>query len=197
MSIKQEVGLTAAQAAIVSTVDPVLLEAGFELLRQEKQVKFRQAWKQHWRAVLISCTLSLALVMDGYDGAIVSLERHDFYSPVSRATHSTTHAFSPLFQINSFYGLPAFVNHFGSKVNGIQTIPADWQTALSNIGLPGGFLGLAITGYCQEKYGSRKTYMGGMAATICVIFLFVFAKDLKMLLAAEALAACCWAMFSE
>ncbi len=102
-----------------------------------------------------------------------------------------------LAQINSFYGLPSFVEKFGSDIHGKRGIPANWQTALSNIGLPGGFLGLAITGYCQERYGSRKTYMGGMIATICVIFLFVFCQNLKMLLAAEALAACCWAIFSK
>jgi hypothetical protein len=73
MALMEHIGLTQAQADITSSVDPVLLAAGFELLLQEKKVHFRTAIRQHWRAVLISCVLSLALVMDGYDGAIVGV----------------------------------------------------------------------------------------------------------------------------
>ena len=63
---------TAAQSNVHTTVDPVLLEQGLELIRLEKEMSFRQAIRLHWRAVVWSCILSLALVMDGFDGAIVS-----------------------------------------------------------------------------------------------------------------------------
>jgi SP family general alpha glucoside:H+ symporter-like MFS transporter len=78
-----------------------------------------------------------------------------------------------------------------------MAISANWQTAISNIGLPGNFLGLAVTGYCQDRFGSKRTYIGGMALMIAVVFLFVFCQSIEMLLAAEALAAFCWGMFSE
>ena len=67
------VGLTDAQtAAITSNVDPILLAEGIQLIRAEKEVSFRQAVKYHWRAILWSMCLSVALIMDGYDGAVVS-----------------------------------------------------------------------------------------------------------------------------
>jgi SP family general alpha glucoside:H+ symporter-like MFS transporter len=67
------IGLTDAQTAeVTSSVDPTLLAVGFELIREEKDSTFRQALKDHWRAMLWSMFLSVALVMDGYDGAIVS-----------------------------------------------------------------------------------------------------------------------------
>lgn len=39
--------------------------------------------------------------------------------------------------------------------------------------------------------------MSGMAACICIIFLFVFAQSKGMLLGAEAIAAGIWALFSK
>lgn len=59
-----EVGLTAAQIDL-SEVDPVLLSDGMELVRQEKTMSFRSAFKHHWRALAWSIGLSFALVMDG------------------------------------------------------------------------------------------------------------------------------------
>lgn len=77
MSEKIVIGLTSTQAAIETTVDPLLLQEGLALIEQEKCTPFSVAIKQHWRAVLWSCTLSLALVMDGMDGAIVSPAEQD------------------------------------------------------------------------------------------------------------------------
>lgn len=61
----QEVGLSAKQIELSSDIDPILLADGMELIRQEKAMTFRQAWKHHWRAILWSIGLSMALVMDG------------------------------------------------------------------------------------------------------------------------------------
>ncbi|RSH93089.1 hypothetical protein EHS25_007442 [Saitozyma podzolica] len=163
------VGLTDAQiAAAASEVDPVLLAQGIELIHAEKEVPLRKALRYHWRAMAWSMFLSLALVMDGYDGAVS----------------------------NAFFGLPSFVNTFGVVVNGKKGVPANWQSALQNVGIPGGFLGLFLCGWCQERFGSRKTYLGGMCFAILCVFLFVFANSLGMLLAAEAIAACAWAIFN-
>ena len=166
---KEAIGLTGAQIENVDSTDPVLLADGMELIREEKSMPFGKAMKHHWRGVAWSMALSLALVMDGYDGSIV----------------------------NSFYALPAFLNRFGKDFHGKKEIPANWQTAISNIGLPGNLLALAMVGYCQDRFGSRRTYICGMAFTICVVFLFVFLQSLEMLLAANALGAFCWGLFSE
>jgi SP family general alpha glucoside:H+ symporter-like MFS transporter len=151
-----------------SQIDPDLLAQGFALIHTEKSMPLRECMRQHWRALLWGMVLSLALVMDGYDGAVTL----------------------------SFFGLPSFKKEFGSVHDGKLGIPANWQAALPLVGMPGSFFGLFITGYCQDKFGSRRTYMGGMVFVICVVFLFVFVQSLGMLLAAQALAAIGWAMFS-
>lgn len=100
-------------------------------------------------------------------------------------------------QINSFYSLPSFKEKFGDEKHGVKSIPTNWQTAYQTIGIPGSFIGLFLCGWCQERFGSRRTYMSGMAACICVVFLFVFAQSKGMLLGTEAIAAGIWSLFSE
>jgi hypothetical protein len=82
----KEITLTHAQTSMISSADPILVEQGLELIRQEKEMSFRQAIRHHWRALLWSMTLSMALVMDGYDGAIVS--RSLQCQPNARSIHS-------------------------------------------------------------------------------------------------------------
>lgn len=77
-----------------------------------------------------------------------------------------------------------------------KKIDANWQTGLQNCSLPGGFLGLFLCGWAQERFGSRKTYMAGMAFAFCCVPLFAFAHSLPMLLVAEAISAIAWGLFS-
>ena len=70
----KQVGLTNAQLDLIghqSSVDPALLAAGLELVEREKAAHFREAFRHHWRAVLWSGLLSMALVMDSFDGSLV------------------------------------------------------------------------------------------------------------------------------
>jgi SP family general alpha glucoside:H+ symporter-like MFS transporter len=113
--------------------------------------------------------------MDGYDGSISG----SFY-----ALPSFTKFFGTYTGINAKTGLPVYV------------LDANIMSAVSFVGIPGGFIGLWLCGWCQERFGSRKTYFWGMFACICVTFLFVFAQNLTMLLVAQALAAGCWALFN-
>jgi hypothetical protein len=72
----KQVGLTNAQLDAIaheSSVDPALLADGFELVEREKSANFREAITHHWRAVLWSALLSMALVMDSFDGSLVRL----------------------------------------------------------------------------------------------------------------------------
>lgn len=73
---QKHVGLTDTQmaAASASTVDPLLLAEGLELVLAEKEMTFKQAFRYHWRAIVWSMVLSMALVMDGMDGSMVSFQ---------------------------------------------------------------------------------------------------------------------------
>jgi hypothetical protein len=83
--LQKHVGLAAFQTSQLTDIDPVLLAEGFELIRAEKADTFGHAFKNHWRAVLWSMVLSVALIMDGFDGAVVSLLVPLTRSPVSCA----------------------------------------------------------------------------------------------------------------
>lgn len=74
-TIDKRVGLTDAQLELIghqSSVDPTLLADGLELVEKEKAAHFTEAIRHHWRAVLWSALLSMALVMDSFDGSLVS-----------------------------------------------------------------------------------------------------------------------------
>lgn len=81
--------------------------------------------------------------------------------------------------------------------NGQKVIPADYQGGLQNITKVGQLVGLVITGYCQERYGSKRTYIGGMIIMTLSIFMAVFAVSLDMLLGAELIMGIPWGMFRE
>lgn len=82
-------------------------------------------------------------------------------------------------------------------VDGEKIIPSDYQAGLQNITRVGQLLGLIITGYFQERIGSKKTYIAGMIFMAGTIFLAVFAVNLNMLLVAELLMGVPWGMFRE
>lgn len=65
MSTQKTIGLSAHQAEGLTNVDPFLLAEGFSLIAAEKQAQFRPAFRQHWKALFWSMSLSIALIMDG------------------------------------------------------------------------------------------------------------------------------------
>jgi SP family general alpha glucoside:H+ symporter-like MFS transporter len=80
-------------------------------------------------------------------------------------------------------------------VDGKKVITAADQAGLSNTATCGQIVGLLITGICQERFGMRRTYIGGMLLMTAMIFIAVFAKDLNMLYGAEFAMGVPWGMF--
>ncbi|WWC92593.1 uncharacterized protein L201_007552 [Kwoniella dendrophila CBS 6074] len=162
------VKLNEEQIKAVSHLDPELVRIGHEVIEKQKKETFLQAWRNHGRAAGWSIFLTSALLMEGFDTAI----------------------------INSFFALPAFLKSFGVKgKNGKLAIPANYQSGLVNIAYVGQCIGLFLNGYCQERFGSRKTFIGGMILMMATIFLAFFAVSLNMLLAAELAMGIPWGMF--
>jgi SP family general alpha glucoside:H+ symporter-like MFS transporter len=89
------------------------------------------------------------------------------------------------------------LNSFGTKVNGKLVIPANYQSGLTNTAYVGQCIGLIINGWCQERFGSRKAFIGGMILMTATIFLAVFAVSLDMLLVAELAMGVPWGMFRK
>lgn len=52
-----------------------------------------------------------------------------------------------------------------------------------------------INGYCQSRFGSKRTYSCAMVLMAAAIFLPVFSKDLPMLLGGEIVCGVPWGIF--
>ena len=182
------VGLTDAQLVTLSNIDIELVRIGQQVIEKQKGESFVQAWKNHWRAACWSLFLTSALFMEGYDTAVV---RDLSWS------YTNNRAEQVLIKVNSFFGLPAFLNSFGILYKGKLTIPANYQSGLTNIAYVGQCIGLFVNGYCQERFGARKSFIGGMILMTATIFLAVFAVSLNMLLVAELAMGIPWGMFRE
>jgi SP family general alpha glucoside:H+ symporter-like MFS transporter len=97
-------------------------------------------------------------------------------------------------QVNGFYGLPQWKHRFGTLEHGKHIVPAHVQTTLGNLVTCGQLVGLIITGLCQERFGAKKTFIGGMGLMAATVFIAVFAQNLSMLMAAEFCLGVPWGM---
>ncbi|KAL1408573.1 hypothetical protein Q8F55_005386 [Vanrija albida] len=89
-----------------------------------------------------------------------------------------------------------FINHFGhTNAQGKKYIPATWQSLMNNGAQIGQVIGLLINGYCQARFGSKRTYAAGMILMTGAIFLPVFSKNLPMLFGGELLCGIPWGIF--
>ncbi|OJJ38807.1 hypothetical protein ASPWEDRAFT_168687 [Aspergillus wentii DTO 134E9] len=141
---------------------------GRQAARKEQAMTLSQAVRLYPKAVGWSVLLSSTLIMEGYDLALLS----------------------------SMYASPPFNRKYGVQTGpGKWAVPASWQSALSNGARVGEVIGLLINGLVSERLGYRMTMISALAAMIGVVFLFFFAVNIQMLLAAEILAGIPWGIF--
>ncbi|KAJ5757354.1 uncharacterized protein N7511_006048 [Penicillium nucicola] len=146
---------------------PFLVE-GQHAAQKEHSMTLWQALKLYPKAVGWSVLLSSTLIMEGYDLALLS----------------------------SMYASPAFNKKFGElTASGKWAVPASWQSGLSNGARCGEIIGLLINGLVSERLGYRRTMICALATVTAVIFIFFFAVNIQMLLAAEILAGIPWGIF--
>lgn len=94
---------------------------------------FLEALKLYPKAALWSVMLSTAVVMEGFDVALLA----------------------------SLYGSRTFAEKYGRPgPHGEYLIPAGWEAALSNGSVVGEIVGLIINGYASERYGYRSVSHG-------------------------------------
>lgn len=129
---------------------------------------FGDALKLYPKAIVFSVVLSLAIIMEGYDTAL----------------------------LGSFYGYPVFRERFGVRlVDGSYQITAPWQSGLQNGAQVGEILGLMIAGLLADRFGYRKTMLGALFMITGAIFLLFFAQNISMLMAGEILCGIPWGAF--
>ena len=135
----------------------------------ERTMSFVQGVKLYPKAMFFSFALSLAVVMEGYDTAL----------------------------LGNFYGVPAFARKYGSPAaieDGVQTyeVGAQWQSALGNGTATAQIIGLFINGILAERIGYRAMMMLSLFLVACFIFITFFAVNVKMLLAGYVLSGLPW-----
>jgi SP family general alpha glucoside:H+ symporter-like MFS transporter len=134
----------------------------------EHQMTVGQALRLYPKAIAFSVVLSLAIIMEGYDTAL----------------------------LGSFYGYPAFQERFGVRLqNGSYQVTAPWQSGLQSGAQVGEILGLMIAGMLAERFGYKKTMLGALLMITGAIFLLFFAQNISMLMAGEILCGIPWGAF--
>lgn len=144
--------------------------------KAEHTMTFLRGCRLYPKAIMWSVLLSMTIVMEGYDGAL----------------------------INSFYAFPVFRRSYGTPINrnadtpdaklDYQISPA-WQTGLTNAAVAGEICGLMFNGFFTDKFGYHKTMVASLIGMSLFVFLAFFAVNIKMLLAAQILCGLPWGVF--
>lgn len=138
--------------AAVSIDEHTVVDAN-EANDQEHRITLRQALQLYPKAIFWSVVLSAVVIQEGYDTKLIS----------------------------ALFAQPAFVHDFGHKAKKGYEISAAWQAGLTNGSAVGQLLGLIVAGWLTDRYGFRKTLIGGLIACACCIFIPFFAKSLTVL----------------
>jgi SP family general alpha glucoside:H+ symporter-like MFS transporter len=145
-----------------------LIENAKEAANDEKVMSLKQGLKLYPKAAFWSFSISLAIVMVGYDYSL----------------------------LGSFYAFPVFQEKFGSKgANGKYIISAAWQSGLSNGVVVGEIIGLFMNGIISERFGYRKTMMATFMSLNGLIFIPFFAPNVEVLLVGQILNGIGWGIF--
>jgi MFS transporter, SP family, general alpha glucoside:H+ symporter len=101
----------------------------------EHAMSVGDALRLYPKAVASSMILSLALVMEGYDTAL----------------------------LGAFYALPQFQEKYGRRLpDGSYQLTAAWQSGMNGSGAVGSLFGLYISGIMHERYGYRRTLLAAL-----------------------------------
>jgi SP family general alpha glucoside:H+ symporter-like MFS transporter len=136
----------------------------------EHRMTLMEAIKKYPKACLWSIVISLAVIMDGYDTAL----------------------------LGSLSAFPSFRTHFGHYVSakdGYQ-IAAKWQVALGCSSPVGNIIGIYLGAMTTEVVGYRKSLLFWLTILTGFIFIPFFAPNIETLFVGELLCGLAWGVFS-
>jgi sugar porter (SP) family MFS transporter len=120
------------------------------------------------RAVLWSMLLSTAVIMEGFD----------------------------ILLIQNLIAVDSFQRTFGQQLpDGSYELTAAWQAGLTNGAILGEMIGLAMNGVLADRYGFKKTMIGGLVAITFFIFIPFFATNIIQLLVGLIVMGIPWGIF--
>lgn len=140
----------------------------------ERKVTFLRGCKLYPKAIGWSVLLSLTIVMEGFGTTLIA---SFFAFPIFRRA----------------YGTPADPTRQSGHLN--YQISASWQSGLQNGAVASEIIGLFFNGLLTERFGYHKTMVGSLIWMCLFVFLFFFAFNIQMLLAAQVLCGLTWGIF--
>ncbi|RAK91730.1 MFS general substrate transporter [Aspergillus costaricaensis CBS 115574] len=147
--------------------EAILLERAHAANAADHALTWWKAIFKYRKAVFWACIFSFTLTMQSADAT------------------STT----------SFYGQTQFKERFGTVDNGVLEISAKWQTGIQQAMAVGELIGLAIAGILADRLGWKPILSGMMVWLTGSLFLFAFAQNLGMMVAAMVLCGIPWGAF--
>jgi SP family general alpha glucoside:H+ symporter-like MFS transporter len=147
---------------------PDVMERASRASQFEHALTTRDALHLYYKAIAFSIILSLTIIMEGYDTAL----------------------------LGSFYAYPTFAEKFGAPTaDGTYQVTSSWQSGLLNGAQVGQILGLMGAGLVADRFGYKRTLIGALVLMTMFIFLMFFAQNIGMLFAAEILCGIPWGVF--
>lgn len=136
----------------------------------EHNTTFVQAMRRFPKAAFWSGVVSLCIIMDGYDGALLG-------------------------GLNAF---PAFQKKYGHYVKSkdTYTLDAQWQVALGMGSNVGNIIGITLNGYLTDRFGHRVVLHGGLLSLTGFIFISFFAKNVQTLFVGQFFCGIPWGIFT-
>lgn len=137
---------------------------------EEHRLTILEALRKHYKACLWSMAISLTIVMDGYDGAL----------------------------LGSLSAFPSFRRRFGQYVDeksGFQLAP-HWQLALGCSSSIGNIVGIYLGAYTTVRLGYKRSILLWLAWLTGCIFISFFATHIAIIFVGELLCGMSWGVFA-
>ncbi|EIT74098.1 putative transporter [Aspergillus oryzae 3.042] len=136
----------------------------------EHEATVWEALRHNYKAVLWSAAISLSIIMEGYDVAL----------------------------IYQFFTYPAFQEKFGSyrPEQGDYIVSGPWQAGLSNGANVGIVIGGFMNGYLSTRFGYKRVLLAALFFMNWFIFILFFAPSAPVLLVGQILCGLTWGVFA-
>lgn len=156
--------------------EAMLLERAHAANAADHALTWWKAIFKYRKAVFWACIFSFTLTMQSADATSVSL--------VTVRGRPVPSGMLTLNKTTSFYGQTQFKERFGTVDNGVLEISAEWQTGIQQAMAVGELIGLAVAGFLADRFGWKPILSGMMVWLTGSLFLFAFAENLGMMVAA-------------
>ncbi|KAL2059988.1 hypothetical protein VTL71DRAFT_9810 [Oculimacula yallundae] len=161
----------------MSVINPDLAEQNNDARKatdREHNMTVKECLRLYPKAVAFSLIFSTAIIMEGYDTAL----------------------------LGSFWGFKPFRNRFGDQIDtspnampGDMVVSSKWQTSVGAAGSCGQILGLYLNGWISDKIGYKKTMFGSLIVMTAMIFIPFFSQNIETFLVGAIFQGIPWGVF--